>query len=73
MKIKTHIIEQIAGSNQLKARLQSEFNRSPFTIHKWIKDNAENGDLTTATALRIISEELTLTNDQILEETKTAA
>lgn len=73
MKIKATILMQIAGSNQLKARLQSEFNRSPFTIHKWIKDNAENGDLTTATALKIIGEELELTNDQILEQTKTAA
>lgn len=71
MKIKANILEQIANSNQLKARLQGELNKSPFTIHKWIKDNDDN--LTKASALKIIGEELGLTNDEILEETKTAA
>lgn len=71
MKIKANILEQIAESNKLKGRLQGELNKSSFTILKWIRENDDN--LTKASALKIIGEELGLTNDEILEETKTAA
>lgn len=72
MKIKAKVLEKISESNQVRGRLQVELNKSSFTIHKWIKENDDN--LTKAEVLRIIREELGLTDNQILEETsKTAA
>lgn len=72
MKIREDVLSKISASNQIRGRLSAELNKSSFTIHKWIQDNHEN--LTKAAALRIIREELQLTDDQILEETeKTAA
>lgn len=71
MKIKAKVLAQIAASKQLKARLQVELNKSSFTIHQWIKDNHEK--LTNAATLKIIREELGLTDAQILEEEKKVA
>lgn len=71
MKIKADVLAQIAENNQLKARLSGELNKSSFTIHKWITDNHEN--LTLAASLKIIREELNLTDAQILEEETKAA
>lgn len=71
MKIKQKVLIAIAESNQIKARLQSELDKSSFTIHRWITSNDDN--LTKASALKIIREELGLTDAQILEEEKKVA
>lgn len=71
MKIKTSIQEQIKRNVQVKNRLALAFRKSGYTIERWIDENVENGDLTKAMAVQIISEETGLTDDQILEETET--
>ncbi len=39
-----------------------------YTVERWIDDNKKNGPLTTVTALKIIQEELKLTQEEILTE-----
>jgi hypothetical protein len=69
MKITTTAINKITV--RTKNRLALEFNCSVPTVERWIKDNKENGDLTKSMALQILSEELNLTDTEILEEEKT--
>lgn len=71
MKIRKSVLSKIAENKGLRARLCAEMDKSYFTINKWINENDDN--LTKAAALRIIREELELTDDQILEQEKTAA
>lgn len=67
MRLSQTAINKIKSNNQVKARLISNFDKSPFTIERWISDNERNGQLTTASALQIISDETGLNDDQILE------
>lgn len=49
-------------------RLALELDCSIPTIDRWIKANEPNGDLTKASAVKIIAEETGLDDSQILEE-----
>jgi hypothetical protein len=53
-------------NTRLKNLLALEFNRSVFTIQKWIAEG--NIILTTPSATAIIKEETGLTDQEILEE-----
>lgn len=53
-------------SVKAKNRLATEFNRSGYTIGKWIRDNIPNNDLTKETAVNIIKEETGLDKEDIL-------
>ena len=66
MKISKPAIGKITV--RTKNRLALEFDCSVPTIDRWIKDNDENGDLTKARAIQIISEETELSDSEILEE-----
>lgn len=66
MKLSSAAISAITV--RTKNRLALELDCSVPTVDRWIKDNEENGDLTKATAIRIISEETGLDSSQILEE-----
>jgi lipopolysaccharide export system protein LptA len=68
MKLTQKAIIALKGNKRAKARLQLNMDKSDYTVNRWISENDENGPLTTATALRIVSEELKLTTDEILEE-----
>lgn len=57
MKLKQDVITELKKAKRARARLQLELNKSEYTINKYIADNAFNGDLTKATALKIITEE----------------
>lgn len=57
MKLKQDVIAELKKAKRARARLQLELNKSEYTINKYIADNAFNGDLTKATALKIITEE----------------
>lgn len=70
MKIKKNILKKISEHKGLRARLCGEMDKSYFTVNRWINDNDDN--LTKASALKIIREELGLTDAQILEEVKVA-
>jgi deoxyribose-phosphate aldolase len=49
-------------------KLSAVLKVSEATVYKYIQENDEN--LTKASALKIIREEINLTDDQILEEVK---
>lgn len=51
-----------------KNRLALEMDCSVHTIERWISENEENGSLTKAKAVQIISEETELSYSEVLEE-----
>lgn len=71
MRIKQEIIEQINDSNIVKARLTEAYDVHPMTVQRWITNNDEK--LTTVKSLQVICSTLSLNQDEILEEEKTAA
>jgi hypothetical protein len=59
-------VEQMKGNQRLIGRLMALFNKSSFTISRWIED--KDIRLTTPGALAIIGEETGLNEGQILAE-----
>lgn len=53
-------------TTKAKNRLALELDCSVYTVDRWIKENAENGDLTKAKAVEIIAEESGIPADEIL-------
>lgn len=64
--IKATVLATLRNTKKAKNRLALVFNKSSYTIEKWIRDNDDN--LTKAAALLIIREELGLTDEEILEQ-----
>lgn len=56
----------IKESQNCRNRLAYELKRDPLTIRNLIKENPENGLLTTVHAVKLIEEETSLTQDQII-------
>lgn len=71
MRIKKEVLKKIADHPGIRGRLCATLNKSYPTIQRWVEDNDEG--LTMAAAVKIIREELGLTDSQILEETSKAA
>jgi transposase len=67
MKLTQKAIDDLKSNKRARARLQLDFDKSEYTINRWINENEDNGFLTTAQALKIIQEETELTSEQILE------
>lgn len=65
LQLKPSVIQEITGNNRIQNRLQLAFDKSYFTIRRWIQDN--NPMLTTITALNILTEETGKTTDQLLD------
>lgn len=65
MKLSKQAISKI--DRQLKLRLAMELEFTEFWMTKLIKKNRSNGPLTTAAAIRVISEATGLSEDKILE------
>jgi hypothetical protein len=59
-------VEQIKGNQRLIGRLMALFNKSSFTIARWIED--KDVRLTTPNAIQIINDETGLRINQILED-----
>lgn len=66
IQLRPEIIEAVKKSLSAKNRLQYDLNISYLTLQRWLKENSEN--LTKATALKIIGEELNKTNDELLTD-----
>jgi hypothetical protein len=66
MKLTSEAIK--AMTVRTRTLLALEMDCSVPTVDRWIKDNEPNGDLTKASALKIIAEETGLEDSQILEE-----
>lgn len=56
-----------------RRKLAEALDCTDQTITRYIKENEDNGGLTKAAALKVISEETGLSNEQILEEEVTAS
>lgn len=67
IQLKPEVIEMIKKSLPAKNRLQFELGKSYLTIQRWLKENSTN--LTTGNALKIIGEELNISNNELLTET----
>lgn len=65
MRIKQEYLDQVNDSNLVKADLIKENDVHPFTVQRWIKENAKC--LTNAQNLAIICSHLGKTQDEILE------
>jgi predicted transcriptional regulator len=53
---------------QVRRKLADALDCTDQTIVRYIKENENNGDLTKAAAIKVISEETGLSNEDILEE-----
>ena len=67
MTIKNEIIDSIRQNNRIKGLLSGSFDVHNYTIERWIKENKENGPLTTITALSIIAAELKVKQEKITD------
>lgn len=69
--LKKEVLEKLDASYLAKGRLCTVANRGLITIEKWLHSNSIK--LTTPAALKVIREQLGLTDAQILEESKQTA
>jgi hypothetical protein len=63
--ITNNAANKIKGNQRVIGQLMALFNKSSFTINRWIED--KDIRLTTPGALKVIREETGLTDEQILE------
>lgn len=66
IKLKPEIIESVKKGLEVKNRLQYELGISYLTLQRWL--NTNDGKLTQAKVLKIISEELNISKDDLLIE-----
>jgi len=67
-KISSIVIPELKSNRRLINRLGYEMSSHTDTVERWIELNQEDGKLTTAKALDIISEETGLSKKNILEK-----
>lgn len=67
MKLTQRAIELFRKDTQIKNTLASFFECSVYSVERWIKDNKDNGPLTTVLAIQILEKEIGLTQEEILE------
>lgn len=66
IQLRPEVIEEIKKNLSVKNRLQFELHKSYLTIQRWLNEKSSN--LTTAHALKIISEELEKSPNELLTE-----
>lgn len=64
-QLKLSVLSEITGNNRIQNRLQLAFNKSYFSIRRWIQVN--HPMLTTITSLNIIAQETGKTIDDLLD------
>lgn len=60
-------------TTKAKTRIALEMDCSVYTVDRWIKENEDNGDLTKASVVKLLSEELEMSEDKILVSTPVKA
>ena len=68
MKVKNDIIKKIRESASLKRELLYKMGWSETTLYRYLRENSTDGDLTKASALKIISTELEISESEILTD-----
>lgn len=71
MKLSKKAIE--AMTTKARTRIALEMDCSVYTVDRWIKENEDNGDLTKASVVKLLSEELEMDEDKILVSTPVKA
>lgn len=66
----TAVLALNGTSAEFKSKLADELNVSPASIYSWISKNESNGPLTRIKAVQMISEEIGIDQDKILEDSK---
>lgn len=66
MRLTQKTLDIIRADTRIKNLLALELGRSVYTVQRWIEGNSD--DLTKAAALKIIREEIGLSDKDILEE-----
>lgn len=66
MKLKPIVINKISESKTCRNKLALEMCVHSNTIDRWLESNAENGKLTTAMAVSIISKEIKMDKSKLL-------
>jgi predicted transcriptional regulator len=70
MNLTNKAIKLLQDNMQLRNQIAIELGCSEATIRRWLNENEPNNSLTTAAALKIITEETGMTQDQILTESE---
>jgi transposase-like protein len=69
MKVSKIAILALRGTEkESKERLAAALGASANSVYRWINENEDNGELTKATAVKVIAEETGLKEEEILEE-----
>lgn len=68
MKLKKQIIKRLSDDRSLRLSLAMGLDFTELWIERLVKANKNNGPLTTESSLKVLREELKISNDQILEE-----
>jgi len=68
MRLTQKAIDAFNRHTKLKTRLALEMGKSVYSVDRWISENEDNGLLTTAKAVQVITEETKLDASEILEE-----
>lgn len=71
MRISKKAIEIVKTTTKIKNLLALRMEVTGFTIERWVTENEENGNLTKAIALEVISQETGIETADLLEETAT--
>ena len=71
MKLTNKAIRAINSNTRIKISLA--MGCSFYTVDRWVRENADNGDLTKAVPLKIIKEETGLGSSEILEKSNVTA
>jgi hypothetical protein len=67
MKLTEKAIEKILDCKNTRTSLCAEFDCSYHTMQRWVRDNKDNGELTTLAALEIILEHTGMKQEQVLD------
>lgn len=68
MKLKTEIIERVNGRDDIKRSLLLAFNVSRGSIWRFLKENQNDGPLTTVKASKIICAGLNVSQEELFTE-----
>lgn len=70
MRLKKEVLAKLRNSPGIRGRICAATGRAYPTVQGWVEENAEG--LTLEASLKVIREELGLTNEEILETGKAA-
>lgn len=68
MKIKSEIVDHVKKNTTIKAKICEATNKHFGSVERWLTENKDNGPLTGAAVLKVLTTALSCEPNQILEE-----